>query len=1450
MHRARNLSVPSILFVVLLAVVTVGVRIYGIDWDQGSLFHPDERAIYMKVWELAFPVNDLGNLLNPQLSPLNPRWFSYGSYPLYQLKVADFLISLFVELEWTDMRFTGRILSTLADTGTVLAVLVLGTRIFGRRTATMAAILLAFSVIHIQASHFYTVETFLTLFIVIAMLFLLKVMETGKIRHSAFAGIFIGLAFATKVSAAPILGALMVAHLMQDSSGNADGIMGTRPTFLVLSKAMRGCSVSLGVAAATFLLVAPFAVLDWPTFLKDVLYQGSMVTREIDLPYTRQYEHTLKYWYQVKHLSLWGLGIPLGLVAWSGLLFAIVTLWRHRSRSVLLVLAWVIPYFLIVGSFEVKFLRYLLPITPFLVLMGSNLLVSLVESISGKARHWCLLVQLGVILVILSTGLYAFAFLNIYSQPHTATRASAWIQENIGPGAIILAEHWDERVPNLSGYEFVVLPMYEVDTIRKTEDLARKLRAGDYLVFFSNRLYGTIPRLPDRYPMSSVYYRSLFEGKLGYQVVHSESAYPNFLGVSFEHDTFGRPKLAVPTGLESPDAFGYSLNLGYADESFTVYDHPKIIIFENVERLTQDTLLDVLGTSAANGKGQTDRLMLTEKETFAQWNGGGWQEIFPPEGILSRWVPWNWLTLVMVITMSVLPLALMLMKFLPDKGFLLAKPLGIVIVSYIVWLLVSLKVAAFSATTIYLAIGLVGIVSFGMAYWQRTELNSLVRERWRLWLIEEGIFLVVFLAFFGLRLANPDLWHPWRGGEKFMELAYLTATTKSTFMPPYDPWFAGGYLNYYYYGYFIVGLLGKALGIVPAVVFNLAIPLFGALTFSGSFSVVYNLVEKSRTTSLWHGIGWLPVVGGLTGGLFVGIIGNLDGILQVIQNGWRVIVENGTSRGFDYWRSSRLMPPDPPGFEVTEFPFWSFLFGDLHPHVMSMPFTILVLGLILTFLFAEIAGKWWKLSLGMALSLALGTLWPLNTWDYPTYAALVLIAIMLFGVSGGTWNVRKRGLRLASCGVIIGVSYILFLPFHLRYDAFNNGFVLSETQTTIWQYLIIHGLFVFIVCSYLGTQIGPPTVAKLNALFRSFLNRSKMDWRNPFLRRSDKNDKYSGINSSADALPLSATMIRLRELFLLFKPLSLSVVILLFVILLVADYSIVGLLLITLLGAGYVSWRHFRLPEVASKSTLFVMLVLSVGLSLGILVDLVTVKNDIGRMNTVFKFYEQAWVLFGITSAYLLCQLRFGAALSPKLKRIPQSIWVGFLVSLVLAVSVFPIMGTKARLQDRFQELPLTVDGTAYMEEAVYHDPKGGVLELAHDRAAFQWLQENIEGSPVIIEGITPLYRWGNRFSVYTGLPTVIGWDWHQRQQRGLDGTEVNQRRDEVDVFYSTADPEISLEILRKYRVRYVIVGELEHLYYPKEGLEKFSAMEGTILTKVYSFDEQGTGPIIYEVRK
>ena len=182
-----------------------------------------------------------------------------------------------------------------------------------------------------------------------------------------------------------------------------------------------------------------------------------------------------------------------------------------------------------------------------------------------------------------------------------------------------------------------------------------------------------------------------------------------------------------------------------------------------------------------------------------------------------------------------------------------------------------------------------------------------------------------------------------------MDTAYLNAVLKSSFMPPYDPWYAGGYLNYYYWGQFIVASFIHATGIDTAVAVNLAVPMFFALTVGGAFSVVYNLAEAARARLSQRpahrdpdepslkgasAFAWSPVLAGVAAALFVTVIGNLDGAIQSLENLW-AFIQNEPLRGFDFWRSSRMMPPDPPGNEITEFPFFTFLFADLHAHLMA-----------------------------------------------------------------------------------------------------------------------------------------------------------------------------------------------------------------------------------------------------------------------------------------------------------------------------------------------------------------------------------------------------------------------------------------------------------------------------------------------------------------------------------
>jgi len=190
-----------------------------------------------------------------------------------------------------------------------------------------------------------------------------------------------------------------------------------------------------------------------------------------------------------------------------------------------------------------------------------------------------------------------------------------------------------------------------------------------------------------------------------------------------------------------------------------------------------------------------------------------------------------------------------------------------------------------------------------------------------------------------------------------------------------------------------------------------------------------------------------------------------------------------------------------------------------------------------------------------------------------------------------------------------------------------------------------------------------------------------------------------------------------------------------------------------------------------------------------------------------------------------------------------RRLWATVVGILFLATLAYPLAATPERLNDRFLDLSPTSNGMAFMRETVYQDEKGPV-ELRHDLDAIQWLRNNVKGSPAIIEAHTPYYRWGARFSIYTGLPTVLGWDWHQTQQRGKYSSLVETRKAEISQFYSDPDPAAALRILQKYQVSYVIVGQLERNYYDPAGLAKFDNGLNGNLELVY----ENPGTRIYRV--
>ena len=1475
-----------------ILVVALALRLYGLNWDEGFGWtpHPDERAILFKVIEIEPPgLGEISVLLDAEQSPWNPGWFPYGSFPLYLLKVVDSIRDYVPGIGSQDLRVPGRAVSALADVATILITYLIGKALWSRRTGLLAAGLVAFSVIHIQLSHFFAVDTLMALFATATLYFLIRVARRGRYSDSALAGLCIGLALATKVSVAPILAAYVVAHFVY-ATGLASSSAGRHMAlFDRLSVGIKAAVLGLVVMVGTLVVVQPYAFLDWSRFYGDFVEQSEMVRRIRDYPYTRQYIDTAPYLYHMQQLAVWGLGLPLGVVACVGSVYAAVKglrVWYAAAYLVFgmalpaailmlsssfaatliasaiavgalvatipirsadtrldaVLLSWVVPYFLIVGAFDVKFMRYMIPIAPVLVLFGARMVVDVwcwAESArAGVRAALALLFVAGVA----ATVFFGVSYVGIYAERHPAVRASEWIISNVPNGSTILKEHWEEGLPGLYDYKIEELPIYEHDLPGKFRRMSELLSRADYVILYSNRLYGTVSRLPERYPVSREYYRQLFDGELGYTLETYFTSYPNLFGVGFVDETFDRPDLPPPGPLAEARPYPVSINLGYADESFSVYDHPKVLIFRNFERLDPDEIMrrivdgsggypvvDPLGDweDAETGR----QLMLTSRESGDRQAGGTWSEIVKTGGIAGRTPALLWLIVVELIALASVPLSFVVFRPFADRGWLMSKVVGLLLVSLGIWLLASLELMAFSRSTAFTVLLVFAAVNTVLLIANRVEVADFLRQRWKTIAVAELIFLVAFAAFVIIRMANPDLWHPYRGGEKPMDFAYLNAVLKSVYMPPYDPWFAGGYLNYYYWGQFLVATLIHLTGIVPEVAVNLAVPTFFAMTAALSYSVVYSLASWARRSGDRF-TGPSPVVAGLVGVAFVTVLGNLDGAIQLGQSAWRAVVQGLPAGEFDFWRSSRMMPPDPPGHEITEFPFFTFLFADPHAHLWALPFTLLCIGLAASVVFGRArrgspASAWrpGHLLTLVILGVAVGALRLLNTWDYPTYLLFGFAAISLAeylaqgGISGGV--ILRAATKSA---LILAVGLIVFLPFHLTNETFFLGVERTTNQTSLWQLFAIFGMFLYVIVSYC-----------LWAL-RSELASA---WRG--LRRgSGSISALMGGRAMPDTVVVSGLSVYVGPgLALAAVSVSLLVGLLLTALLSGSGWGTVVFAVALLVLTGLVSLRTLAIRDDDTPVSAFAALTLGTALAIVIGLDFVRVEGDIERMNSVFKFYLQVWVLLALAAAYFAWRLAGSLGQNPAQGRMLRRVWVGGLAVLVLSAAVYTALGTQDRLRDRFDanDVPLTLDGLAYVPGTTYFD-REGPIDLEADLEGIHWLRENVRGSPVILEGNTPLYRWGGRVSIHTGLPSVVGWRWHQQQQRWGYLHQVDRRIRDVDRIYSTTDPSEAIALLDRYGVSYIYVGQVERLYYAERGIAKFDDELSAHLAPVFQTDE------------
>ena len=1024
--------------------------------------------------------------------------------------------------------------------------------------------------------------------------------------------------------------------------------------------------------------------------------------------------------------------------------------------------------------------------------------------------------------------------------------------------SVFVNEEWDDLLPvSVDGrpaygayYREVAggqRPITWFDSPEKRDLMLAWLDEADVVALSSQRSLWNTPRLPLTYPLNIAYYEALFNGDLGFDLVAEFHATPQ-IGPLHISDTTGRIGWGKPPDIGWPPPGDLA-----AEEAFSVYDHPPVWIFQKNDSYSHERALVILGAVdltqvVVMNPGEATRapnaLMLPAARWESQGSAGTFAELFNLDGILNR-QPWLaavvWWLAVVVLGWIAFPLAFAVFRGFPGRGFALSRILGLLVVSWLGWVLASYAILPNNRATLLLCVLVLALLSAFLAFRQRAELAAFVRDQRRYLLLVEALALGLFVLALLLRLGNPDVWDVIWGGEKPMDLSYFTAVLKSQSFPPYDPWYAGGYINYYYYGFVFVGFVAKLLGVAPAIAYNVALAMVFSFTGLGAFSLAYNLVAAGRAAAgRLSGLSRRAVGAGLLAVLLALLLGNL-GEPGVVLNAWYRAGDtdlNSGLAGLDalartvdgaldmtlggetapihpgdwFWTTTRAISvPEGETAPITEFPFFTFLYGDLHAHMIALPLTLLALAwsvsLVLSANPARPPSGWTAGALRWFTgALAIGVLRPTNTWDWPTYLFIGMLAAGYYAFA------RRRQFSLSAAAqgllyavLLAGLSTLLFWPYVSNYGAGYESFRLwPGPYTSVADYLVIHGLFLFLAVTYLAVE------------FRAW----SRTWRQEALERLE---------------PWMWPLL-----------LSLLVYVLILVIFLVRGIWVAPLALTLALFSFALALRP-SLPEPRR----IVLILLAGALTLTLLVEIVVLEGDIGRMNTVFKFYLQVWLMLSVAGAAGAAWL--WPALARRWGRTLRRSWLVVLGLLVAAAALYPLLATPAKWHSRLSaEAPHTLDGMAFMATASYGDTafdgSPREISLAAEQEALRWMQENVEGTPVIAEahGGNPYRSIVSRVAMYTGLPTIIGWDSHQRQQRAAAPDQlVWDRVADVNRLFGSAQPGEALQVLREYGVGYVYVGALERAYYPPDGIAKFERLAADGYLSVAFTNEDVT---IYEV--
>lgn len=894
------------------------------------------------------------------------------------------------------------------------------------------------------------------------------------------------------------------------------------------------------------------------------------------------------------------------------------------------------------------------------------------------------------------------------------------------------------------------------------------------------------------------------------------------------------------------------------------------------------------------------------------------------------------------------PLAYRLLPGLYDRGFALSRTLGLLLTSYLFWLLAALGMLHNTAGGILLAAALLA----GLSLWallgiHPAELLAFIKSRRAALLVAEILFLAAFAFLTIVRAANPEA----AGTEKPMELAFINAILRSPTFPPHDPWLSGYSISYYYFGYVMVALLARLTGVAGSVAFNLGLALVFALSASGAYGLALNLLAAWRSSRAEPGRSAdQPAprpdpIPPLIGPLFLLLVSNLEGFLQVLHRRglfwssaldgtlqssfwrWLAIKDLDTppaqpfawvpDRFWWWWRASRVLQDydlnGSPREIIDEFPFFSYLLGDLHPHVLAMPFAFLAMGLALNLFLGGGRGRlrqWqgqlsWRLlavlsllgvplgaglvaagllqaraslaaagvillaSAGLGLlqlidpfsqhgiklvyqsglggipyafswdlnpagfllaAVALGGMAFLNIWDLPISVAIVAGAYALrprrMSVDDTVASARQMLLEFIGLGLAFGVAGgVLYLPFYLAFSSQAGGLLPNLIYPTrgahLWVMFAPLLLPIFAYLLHLTYRRGWSPLwsgLKLAGGLMLLLWLAALLLGGLITLLPQIGDFYLSSLGAADRSGLLGDAL-LRRLVNPGGWLTL-----------LALLSLAAGLLVAFVRSTNTEASGFHSQP--ARPEVFGLLLVTAGTLLVLAPEFFYLRDLFGwRMNTIFKFYYQAWLIWSAAAAFACL------ALFASLKGLTRLLFTAGLFVLLAAALVYPILSLPEKTSG-FSPLTWTLDSASYFAR-----------QYPAEWAAIRWLQDAPLGT--LAEAVPQgggSYTEYARAATFSGQPGMMGWVGHENQWRGSGGAQaIGPRQADLERLFCGRDWPETQDILEHYQIRYVFVGGLERsTYSPKEGGCPVGLNESKFLRNLTPVFQQ-EGVTIYE---